>query len=182
MEQNSRHSGICEYYHGERALQILPQIRAYKNSVPELRNPSADLKNTVGSYSWIVRWVALGLGSHILQFIRIVQVCNCCRSTGNLSRRTRRLDGYAAAHTAVEAPVRFSLRGAGAQRRCPRCWVLPGHCEAKAAGAPRRWKSCHCLNHQQSLVNKICSWYPMKSRIAVSQSPKQLVVPVFLQN
>lgn len=140
--------------------------------MPELRNPSTDLKNTVSSYSWIWRWVALGLGSHILQFIKIVQMCHCCKSTRNLSRCTLRLYSYPSVSTIMKTwPWRFLYiyfhLARELQRRCPRCWVLSGHCEAKAAGAPCHWKSRHCLNHQQSLVNKICSWYPMKSGIAV---------------
>lgn len=60
------HSGIWECYLREKAPQILPQIRAYQNSVPDLRNPNIHIKNTVSSYSWIGTWVALGLGSHLL--------------------------------------------------------------------------------------------------------------------
>lgn len=172
------HRGICEYYLGEKVLQILLQIRAYQNSVPELRNPNIRTKNTITSCSWIGTWVALGLGSHIL----LKHAIHKNNSDVSLPWRYQKSAQMHAQVIQTVTLLCMQLWKAGPKdflhlfSLCTRIAEVlsevlsPPQVIVKlkeAAGAPCHWKSRHWLNHQQSLITKTCSWYSMKSEIAV---------------
>lgn len=146
------HSGIWECYLGEKAPQILPQIRAYQNSVPDLRNPNIHIKNTISSYSCIGTWVALGLGSHLLlkhaihknnsnvpspqryqksQQMRAVVIQTVTFLHTQLWKSGPKHYFFLAFFFTLQTNCRGVVRGAESSS---------GHCGAKAGGAPWHWK------------------------------------------
>lgn len=169
--------GICEYCLGQKVLQILLQIRAFQNSVLELRNPNIHIKNTVSSCSRTGTWGALGLVSPILleQVTRTIQMCHYLKGIRNQSRCTLRLYQQLPfwARRCEKLVLKIFLRLFSLCTRIAEVLsevLSPPQVTAKlkeAAGAPCHRRSHHWLNHQQSLITKTCSWYPVKSEIAV---------------
>lgn len=147
--------------------------------MPELRNPSIHIKNTISSCSCIGTWVALGLGSHIL----LKHAIHKNNSDVPLPWRYQKQEQR---HAQVIQTV--TLLCTQLWKSCPKdflplFWLCTWAAEVlsevlslpqvivnlkEAAGAPCRWKSRHWLNHQQSLITETCSWYPMTSEIAVT--------------